>query len=588
MKIFVLCITSFLFIGSLSAQHLTITEIDETGNTRNLTQSRQAIDINSTLQINLNLDFIRSAVDQQMISGGSQAVDELIATLNIYKDYIEQMDATILQYEMEFAGSEKNVNLAALTTALKQRGAAGEVIVDMFPDDSRFAKRREELLPTVAGQGSSARYQLIMQLLAEEVMYVEDDLMRLRKEAGFSYQLAAWSITSRGQESLHLDGFDELPPGEYYHYERNRLYLTQDQIDELASLTAFFEDEEGKNILARIVNVIPGILANSLDIQSINGNLEKVKKSLQDVVTQVTVEKEKVLAEVSRLEENWKALKTDIETLREKYLMRNGTSGEETKMELLRNFMDDIGSISTRVKTLSENVKSIQSSVDLAALGAGLDDINTNLKNLQDELITYANSLVTHSKEAFQLAVYGRKINSAALVLSDKVLKLSIDQIPSSTTLDLLYTGKREPGDLIVIKSMIRKGDEKHPFATEKRDFPIMNALPHVEMSIVYAFAKPVIKESNFKGGPLVSILYKFKSWSLPYRNFLDPGIGLHAASFDFNNDDTPEFAGGMVLSIFKDYLQGGWGFNFNANRGYWFAGLRIPIPTSPVTIVGN
>lgn len=584
----VLWISIGLLVSPLTAQVLTITETTESGKTRNITQSRQAIDINSELSILINRDSIRNSIDDKMQIEGSKVVDSLISTLKIYKSYIERLDATIRQYELVFRDPEGNVDLAALTDALRQRGLAGQIIVDMFPEGSRFQLRREEELPYIGGKGSNERYRLIMRLLADELQYTEDVLMRLRKEAGYLFQLAAWSVTKRGQEPLHLEGFDELPPGEFYKYERNQLYLTDDQLDELERLTAFFEDMDRKNVFNRISEVLPGILAKAIDIESITTQLGKVKTSIQTLMTEANVQKQKMLDEVFRLETNWKMIKADVETLREKYMMDEGASGAESKVALLKSFMEDVGSISTRVKTFYEEAKNIQNTIDLTALGAGADEIKLNFKNLQDNLLKAANNLIDHSREGYQMALYGRQINSAALELSEKVLALSIDNIPPSTSLDLQYTGKREPGDLIVIKAILRKGADKYPFVTEKRDFPILNALPHVQMSVVYAFSKPVVAESNFKGGPLVSILYKFKSWSLPYRNFLDPGIGLHAASFDFNNDDTPEFAGGMVVSIFKDYLQGGWGFNFNANRGYWFAGLRIPIPTSPITLTGN
>jgi hypothetical protein len=579
-----------LLASPISAQVLSITETTESGKTRNLTEPRQTIDINSQLNININPDSIRKAIDSEMQSGGSKAVDSLIFTLKIYKTYIEKLDATIRQYELVFQDPRGNVDLTVLTEALRLRGIAGQTIINLFPDGSRFKLRREEELSDInfGGKGSNERFRLIMRLLADEMKYTEDDLMRLRKEAGYMYQLAAWSVTKRGQEPLHLEGFDELPPGEFYRYERHQLYLTEEQLNELESLSAFFEDMDRKNVFSKIADVLPGILARAIDIESITEQLKTVKGSIQALITEATTQKQNMLDEVSRFEENWKMIKTDIETLREKYMMSEGASGAESKVELLKSFMNDVASVSTRVKTLYEEAKSFQNSVDLTALGAGAEQIKLNIKNLQDLLLKSANNLIDHSREGYQMALYGRQINSAALELSEKVLNLSTDNIPPSTTLDLLYSGKREPGDLIVIKSMIRKGDDKYPFVTEKRDFPIMNALPHVQMSVVYAFSKPVVEESNWKGGPLVSILYKFKSWSLPYRNFLDPGIGLHAASFDFNNDDTPEFAGGMVVSIFKDYLQGGWGFNFNANRGYWFAGLRIPIPTSPITLTGN
>lgn len=237
------------------------------------------------------------------------------------------------------------------------------------------------------------------------------------------------------------------------------------------------------------------------------------------------------------------------------------------------------------LKTLAETIVTQN---DLKLLGVSATALSASINKLVTDLSTAGKNLTDYSRDAYQMALYGRKINAAALEISKNVRKVAVDNLPNGATLDLRNTGKREPGDLIVLKAMLWRGEDKAPVKTEIREFPMMNALAHVHMTVAYTFAKPVPKEANFKGGPLVSVLYKFKSHSLPYRNFFDPGIGLHAASYDFNNDDTPEFAGGIVASIFKDYLQFGWGFNFNDKKGYWFAGLRIPIPNSPVSMFGQ
>ncbi len=588
MKIAILFFFLLLVSGTVTAQLITITELDESGNSRLLGERRQAIDINSKLNIVINKDAITSHIDSQLISGGSTQVDSLIAQLRVYKSFIQRLDAAIQQYALLFDAPGDTISTAMLAPILRERAQAGQSIVKLFPDGSRFHRRREEELPFVAGKGSNENFRIILRLLAEEIEFVENDLADLRKEAGFYFQLAAWFVSSRGTEPLHIDGFDELAPGEFFHFERNQLYLTPEQLTELQDLNSFFEDMDRSDVFEKFADLLPGILEKAVDEELIHAQIAQLKTSISGIVTQARAEKENVLARTNEIEIKFNVLKQDLHNLIEKYTRNELTAEALTKGELLRFFMDDISNVNRQISVIVEDIKGLITSVDFQALGAGVNSIKTDFTSLHTTLGKQAQDLLGHAREGYQFAVYGRQINAAALELSEEILKLSIDNIPSSTVLDLHYAGKRDPGDLLLLKALIWKGEETSPVITEVQDYPVMNALPHIQMNVAYSFAKPTSTESNWKGGPLVSILYKFKSHSLAYRNFMDVGIGLHAASYDFNNDDTPEFAGGAVLSLFKDYLQAGWGFNFNANRGYWFAGLRIPIPTAPVSLAGS
>ncbi len=588
MKNAILLFILLLSVSNVQAQLITITEMDESGNHRLLAEGRQAIDINSKLNIVVNKNAITSHVDSELISGGSKAVDSLIAKLRVYKSFIQRLDAAIQQYTLLFDASGDTVSTILLAPILRERAQAGQSIVRLFPEGARFHRRREEELPFVAGKGSNENFRIILRLLAEEIQFAENDLAGLRKQAGYYFQLAAWFVSSRGTEPLHIDGFDELAPGDYFHFERNQLYLTPEQLTELQSLNSFFEDMDESNVFEKFADVLPGILAKAIDEELIQAQIAQVKSNINGLVTQARAEKENIIARTNEIEIKWNVLRQDMHNLIEKYTRNEGATATLTKSELLRFFMDDITNVNRQISTIVDDIKGLVTSVDFQALGAGVNSIKTDFTSLHTILGKQAQDLLGHAREGYQFAVYGRQINAAALELSEEILKLSIDNIPVSTVLDLHYAGKRDPGDVLLVKAMIWKGEETSPVITEVRDYPVMNALPHIQMNVAYSFARPISIESNWKGGPLVSILYKFKSHSLAYRNFMDVGIGLHAASYDFNNDDTPEFAGGAVLSLFKDYLQAGWGFNFNANRGYWFAGLRIPIPTAPVSLAGS
>lgn len=48
-------------------------------------------------------------------------------------------------------------------------------------------------------------------------------------------------------------------------------------------------------------------------------------------------------------------------------------------------------------------------------------------------------------------------------------------------------------------------------------------------------------------------------------------------ATLDFNSDNNPEVGIGVVVSVFKDYLQVGYGRNIGIDKYYWFLGICLP-----------
>lgn len=580
----------FLLSSFLSAQLITISEVDESGKRRTITGNRSAVDINSKLYIDIDKSKLTEEIDRRLISDGSNYIDSVIYRLQLYKELIDHLNYTITRYEMLFDSPGSKPLLDSLRAALQDRGRTARNIVALFPEGSRFALRREEALsdPGFGNKGSTEGFRVIMRLLADELQFSELEVGKLREEAGFYFQLAAWYAGNRGTESLHLDGFDDLPQGEFYHYERNKFYLTEKQMAELQGLHEFFENAENSNIFEKLAGVLPELVTGMINTEEITMQIAMIKSKLDGFVTAAIAEKQNIIDRTKEIETNFFQLRTDISSLREKYTTGSGFTSASSGTGLLRAFMTDVNAISNSVSNIAVNIKSLLTGVDFESLGTGVHDIRDQFTKLGRLLEKEAINLIDHARHGYQTAVFGRQINTAALELSEEILKLSIASIPASTILDLNFAGKRDPGDLIVVKALVWKGNNPSPVITEVKEFPLLNALPHVHMTVAYSFSKPNDDQPNWKGGPLVGILYKFKSRSLPYRNFVDAGIGLHAASYDFNNDDTPEFAGGAVFSIFKDYLQFGWGFNFNAAKTYWFAGLRIPIPTAPVSLMGT
>lgn len=588
MKKLLLIATLSLFVTTLDAQLLRIQEVDQAGHIRTLGDRRQAVDINSQLEIKIHKDSLFSAVDYKLAQEGSEAVDSLIKTLKVYRRLIERMNTTIDAYEKVFKAPGKP-SLDDLKKALKDRADAVFEIMALFPEESEFNTRFNTALEEDEGnKGSNEDFRILIRVLSDEMQTADNTLAELRKAAGFYFKLAAWSATDRGITPIHLDGFDDIRPGQFYEYERNQLYLTKKQLKEMDDLTAYFEKTDKGKTFEKLSSVVVRILEKAVDVEGLTAQVKQTLDMVKNLDTPALGLRDSVVSRLNKVKSEWTSLTQDIEGLKDKYTAAGGVSGATTKTGVLRGFAADVSEVQAKLNDVSSFAKDITSMVGIDSLiGDGVKVVD-NVKQLAKDFSNAANNLVDYSRDAAHMALYGRKINTAAFKVSKKVRKLGIDQVPNSTMLDLNFTGKRKPGDVIVLKALLYKGTDKEPFMTEIRDFPMMNALAHVQMTVAYTFAKPLERDDNFKGGPLVSILYKFPSHNLGYRNFFDFGIGLHAASYDFNNDDTPEFAGGIVTSYFKDYLQLGLGYNFNDKASYWFAGLRIPIANSPVSNIGQ
>ena len=351
MKYFAFLVCMVMGMSSY-AQYMKITELDESGNTRILNLQRQAIDINSRLRIEIDKKAIMTSVDNGLMEEGSDMIDSIINTLQLYKTYIEKLEASIHQYALLFSGQSDSIELSALRTVLRERGLAGQAIVRLFPEGSRFQRRREEELAFVAGKGSNENFRVIMRLLAEEMQYAEGDLNTVRADAGYYFQLAAWFISSRGSEPLHLEGFDDLPPGEFFHFERNALFLTPQQLAELQQLKKIKKNVDESNLFEKLADVLPGMLERAIDTESIIDQIQLLKNNIQAFSTSARAEKENVLRRATQIEINFRVIIADLKLLREKYTTTTIDVSADSKIDLLSSFTSDVNQISNKINTI--------------------------------------------------------------------------------------------------------------------------------------------------------------------------------------------------------------------------------------------
>jgi hypothetical protein len=183
----------------------------------------------------------------------------------------------------------------------------------------------------------------------------------------------------------------------------------------------------------------------------------------------------------------------------------------------------------------------------------------------------------------------GKQFDLAALEFGTEVYKLTPEDLPETSELDLVNTGARSDGDRIALKMTLIRRDDVQPLALETREIYLFRVLPHVITTVGVIFADPLANtaiQTQFQMAPAFNFLFKglgdqkCRRKSVAYNRLFDWGIGLHVAAPDFDKDDVPEIAAGVVISTLHDYLQGGFAFNLFTGDPYWFFGMRFPIPT--------
>ncbi|MDW3651986.1 MAG: hypothetical protein R8P61_33235 [Bacteroidia bacterium] len=174
---------------------------------------------------------------------------------------------------------------------------------------------------------------------------------------------------------------------------------------------------------------------------------------------------------------------------------------------------------------------------------------------------------------------------------SDQVKRYKPGEIPASGLIELNYIGSRSPGDEILIKASLERGtNENDPNFESKQVYrkvlKIQRINPYIRMSGSIILANPYTRdeipaidlENNFQFAPTYGIILKWGSRKNNfYNNFVNLGLGFAFSSPDFNTDGTPEFGAGVMVTAFRDILSAGWGWNFGMDAPYSFVGFNIP-----------
>ena len=396
-------------------------------------------------------------------------------------------------------------------------------------------------------------------------------------------QMGAWIVTNEGTRAIKIPGFDDYEQGRRIEIPRNALSIDAKQTAQLQQYKSAFAGHQLN--IDQVLNTCKQPYVDMLNEWV--ADVENAKTSITSLISNIKRSKLKNILPSTEtvLDDRTQSYLNYITSLKNKYLQK-AAGGQ------LKNLLADA---KTDVKELAIETKNFLSIRDILSgelrvgdplLTQDLTQVIANVSKIEQRVYE-AQSYVRN----FATLLPGTEVNLDAIEFSDKVYKLSVDKMPEEAEFNLLYSGQRKQGDMVVLKIAVghTADTDKQPKDLETRTMRLLNVPPHLDMVVNYAFARPTRNFNDFlPNGPAYSVVFKFASRSLFYRNFIDAGVGLNFATFDFNRDGNPEIAAGAAFSCFRDYLQGGVGFNFSRNTPYLHAGLRIPFPTMGIGFNGR
>ena len=540
------------------------------------------VDINSSIKIVINKDTLRRSINREFLQK-NKMTEKLMADirkLNNISTSILKMSASFNNSLQAWNSTKSSADLDRVEKSVSDLADAEYTFSSDFIYDKPFMREKANAMFEM-----DMDRKVMFQTLAEEMQgYLNKQLDSVMKAEGVYVQVGAWIVTSEGTKSIHVDGFDEYPLGEYYEYPTFSLQLDSSQIKDLESMHKTFSENAGSydQIFGEIGKGYGKMLAGLLG--PVKDSADALLVTLTETANKMSASHNDIKQQLKGIESSVNDYLTKLKEVIESY--KNGNIVERDKLQLLMRFYKDQDKVMSQTR---EQFAQTKTQVDQILITFQNDQ--NGMKGLLEKIVRQCSSITstietrfTDIKSGINSMVYGAKINSDLLVFGDKVKKLAVDDIPSSTSFSLKYTGKRKPGDQVILKVGAGTASNPKPKDMDVVYLHLLDAEPHIMMAIAYDFAWPVSKINEVPpNGPSYSILYKFRSRSPVYRNVFDFGVGLNFAAFDFNKDNIPEIASGFCISMLRDYIQGGWGFNFNANTGYYYVGLRIPLSLNSI-----
>lgn len=572
-----------------------IEELDDDGRTRILTDGR-IVDVNSTLNLAIDTSALKREIGKLPQPG---LPPDFVSRLNTVRELLQARERTAQLFAEAtalYARSPDKIGLGydRFVQAVGEATAPALRLVTRFPE----IRANYNVLAESLDEGDPAREaELVFEAAGAVIREWETQLDEFLRRNGLYVQMGAWLVRPSGETPLHLEGFDTYAVGQRYVIERFAIALTDEQKQQLADL-----DRLARQINQRLEGQRDSNRVNAgVVLQNVLKEFEKTAtfrelnrlKSLVDSLSKAHATTGDALsALLTPLRTDLTAYADRVQKTVERYRTpATGLTGDA----LLAQVNQDVGDLLAATRATLQAVDGKH----LPALRLSLTALAARAKT-DAQLVVRTAEAVRDAAEADVASLRGAlepllrffrptSFDETALRFSEKVKKLSLDDLPTTTSLSIPNAGPREEGDFLVLRIGSGFGEGEVRFLETRRLY-LYKTIAHVETTVGIVFADPWSAQSpllrKFQAAASYSVLLKgvfdrgIRRRNVAYHRVMDAGIGLNVAATDFDKDDIPELGVGLVVSLFRDYVQGGVGYNVFLDKAYGFFGLRLPMPT--------
>ncbi len=570
---------------------LTFRELDQERKERDIGGDFAPVDINSRIRIEIDRKELKARLGMTPNPAADDALKTATTLARVAskgKDSLAKLHDGLARWSN--AGPQPDAQARAdLQGALAPASTALLEMLQEAPPGSPLRSRLNTILEERMSVGD--QYRKTFEAGAAEADRLTGLVRALPAQGDAYFQLGAWIQTASGLQPVHLPGFDtfrEEPPTEF---SRWNLALSDDQKAQLQGVSALAKDLNNKGAKAlldykgTVGAALLKLLASRVDC--VNDVIAK-GQAVADMSSQAVAT---VKADLEGLLQDLRSYRDFLLSLRDKY-----TSPPPSTMsasDFLIGTNNDLVTLQTRTEAILTTLKALEAlpakiETTVESIVATVKAFTSSLSSCLDQVSKDKSPLQTVGSVISSLFT-SRRIDTALLQFSDEVQKLDVENGPTETTLALTRAGPRLPGDSLAIRIAAAKKPANTVEDLETHEFKILQLLSHVNTAVLAILAHPTGSTSvraTFQAAPSYSVLYKPACRSAPCRELWDFGLGLNIAAVDFNKDDTPEMGVGATLSILRDYIQAGAGYNVFEGKFYWFFGLKLPVPT--ITLGGG
>jgi hypothetical protein len=561
---------------------LRFTEVARSGNEHPIAgQGPAAVDVNSDVRIDIDRAALRQAMGgatlpQELVSGAS-SLTKVLQGANV--DLAGERAA-----ETEFAANPADPIRRELAIRMRASVALrAAAIVSAAPQGSGLRAALNSALER--GGPAAQRYAAVFAAATDYAAALERQADSAASAEGVKVRMGAWLMTDRGSRELHLPGFDTVATSPASVVPSFQIFLTDDQIAQFRALHAEAERLKLQADATPFANVTE--LRSRLQLVASTGVM-----CLSTLPDQLKALGDGNAAAQGLISANQNLVR-QLESMNSRY-----AAGVPLGPDFLLTAPIDVTTTFEAVKSWVAAVAAVLHQPLPPAGAAVKDALDTCSRDVQNRLTLQLGPLAS----AFT-GERARRLAQQSLEFSERVFSLDLASVPTQTQLSLVMIGPREPGDQLAFRMSAVNGSGQERLVAA-RTFAVERAEPfiHLTVAMIWAYREPPIDEKGMPRGnrwhpaPGYSILAKrffpgetgFARRHPLYAEVLNPGIGLNLSAPDFDLNDNPEFAAGIVGSVFRDYIQGGWSFNFQKNRPFFFLGVRLPLPSATLPATEN